>query len=1687
MTAVNDLLSDLTAGRKTLDEVAVAFRNRTWPAARPSGTDDTADPDPMDPDSFDAVSAAYMLGALDDDTYAVLANAAAGSAKTSETKAAVRHVRTSEGSRKYGQAIGTVITRDIIEAAKRRRAHGSAATTSRSPVRTEEHFTAARAVDLYPREVVDTPRFDESGRRLPSEERESLARERDRQQRRAYERGEAPLVFPVPRYVPDSAGRPRKLSSEEREQIARQAERIRRHEQIRLSDQRDREDRRTVATSAARSRSGPAPPIPGRFADLDAVKAHLRAGGDHPGGKDTTFLTDLADNPTLIASPGRSLVATRSGRDWWISTSGSGLSINRMAEVSWGGKPAVLALMGKLEAEIQDTDGKPFPWDAPDVAELTRTWRSDRGESIGAAAQRVTAEHDIAGGHPDTTVANQHRRATRIGEMPEPPAEMRIIRKDEPGELGTILWATGTPIEVLTGDGTALPGVIAGRGAGGSVVRWADDSYSVVDPKKLIARTDATGVEDDPGVRFYLDETAKLRAKLDADQAAHEAALRPYSLTRNRAIEYENAIRADKIEIRKYQGGLARAIAKAQGATEPRPAPDPEPQQPTITPSIVGDDGVIVGVRAVEVEPGDHVLLPDVDGNAQPAEVTRVGIDSFGDFSLDYRIGGPDEGEQTIALDPDEVVQRVSGDVGPITPDPSPERDADVLSATTGDVRPGDRLATNGAPLLVIARRRDRATGLIEVTTTDDKGHRDSGFYPESWSFELASHGADPDPLSEETATARPVLATYQRRAIAALDLEGSDNGVLAQAAIRVRAKQALSVAQVAALSTELRQRAGLEQRPTRKRSLARVSAQLGATVTELGGEFTPGQVEQTGAVKTSAADLTEGDQVAIGVPDGMLVGRVLGIRAVMGGRLTELTVEDETGVHRQVMLTRTAPVYRLPDVPPPVPVPEDPPVPEPVREYSDLRMAEIQGFLARDLGRSVRGEVMALAITYPEGPDGLESIVRALRSQRDHYREGKAETDNQGLIAVLAPDLSLQDRRDLASIARTVTDHLRSDYYDRLAGGLVDWPEDPSYSNRGILEQVVAATPPPDLTEVSRSLAIASHDLTQARREAIGYRPPNGDQKQEVRDAVTALFQAQRQEYAARLTSAVQGKSKSAAKAAMTRIGNRGDGVEPSDALVQQMMEQLSYGADPINIPSVRERLRQQLRAGNERLRSRAAVDIELAGINGRTRDPVEAIRISAAELDNLQDGWSGADWFEASQIAEFAQIKLAEGGEGGRPVEVDIPVLPPPVAGQSLSDRISQLRAALPQNGAGFGTRTFHTTTFGPTSVADLEQGRTPEIISGETTRPDVDLTDGGPGAVALRHLEVVKEAGRTLNAEVARRMAERTDQFPDYVPGHFDAAQRRTEETWVAYTSAQKKHKDGVAKVYGYKSYADMVKTMNALELRRKTRPDDEELRKNFLWATHGVRAAEGDTEELAAMMETRRTAWLEYKAADQIEQPRRALYSLTVREVLSEIRELGSGDGASISFDLALDDEKTEAAHEAMRWAVEFYPRDWVRKHPDPIVLKTTDRGYSTAYNAQGRPEIALSKKRDMLGVGGLRGEYSAVAVHELGHQMEHRVPDLAVAESVFLWSRTSVGPVGARERTGKNAPSPIFAGRKTEQGRKDRFRNHYSGKEYFGASFELFTTGVEDMLGGNSGYVNDDEEYRDFVLGTMAVL
>jgi hypothetical protein len=91
---VTELINALREGTMTLEQVAQRFRERSWPrrtAPPPAtylelATASQQDPEPYVPNSFDDVVAAYDLGRVTDDEYAVLSEAVADSKRAEDRR-----------------------------------------------------------------------------------------------------------------------------------------------------------------------------------------------------------------------------------------------------------------------------------------------------------------------------------------------------------------------------------------------------------------------------------------------------------------------------------------------------------------------------------------------------------------------------------------------------------------------------------------------------------------------------------------------------------------------------------------------------------------------------------------------------------------------------------------------------------------------------------------------------------------------------------------------------------------------------------------------------------------------------------------------------------------------------------------------------------------------------------------------------------------------------------------------------------------------------------------------------------------------------------------------------------------------------------------------------------------------------------------------------------------------------------------------------------------------------------------------------------------------------------------------------------------------------------------------------------------------------------------------------------------
>lgn len=1232
-------------------------------------------------------------------------------------------------------------------------------------------------------------------------------------------------------------------------------------------------------------------------------------------------------------------------------------------------------------------------------------------------------------------------------------------------------------------------------------------------------------------------------------------------------------------------GDRDRMLAKVEGFhREPGP-------RTSSTPGGVDVDGVTEPVRAGDLQADDWVMMPGADNRLHAVAVNRVGVDDFGEFSIDYQFR--DGVVETVALDESEVINRVRTDGGG-TPDPEPvpepERDVDELAVTAGQVGVGDRLAAEDGSFLVIANTRQRSTGLRQITSVDDRGRRRTMTVADSYGLLLASQASEPDPLPEGTDTRRPVLATYQRKTLAALDLETSTDPVLAQAAARVRARQELSLEQATALSAELRRQAQ-DSGGTRQRSLNRLSAQVGAVVTDLGGGFTPDQQRQSEMRRVGPGDITEGDQVAVAGRTGLpVMGKVVGRRAVLSGRLTELTVDTGDGSTETVMLSRNAPAFLLPDLPDPEPLPEPEDTGRVTREtvqpgdrlripYVGLDPVEgvvtavepeegedddgnpvpgvsltiatgdvtsggqpiyVTHFLSGDDsvelvdrgGRDAVNEVVpsrseaedlwvgsnsarvqielehltgnetfggrTLSAMLATGPESLRDFAeQVLPARRDSILEIRHQDRNtiHSLVRGMAPAATPETQRALVGSVETLVRQSREEYLGRLQAAMVDWPEDPSYTPMGHLEQVLAATPGPDMSTVAEALTRSGFRISTADQpDRIEWTEPSEERRGQVDSAITAAIQMERERFGQELIDALENNSRAGSTASkIAKFGNQYGKLELSARGQQEILDAASFGYGADRIRSVPE---GGAWSSMRTLRGRL-LDGVLAKTHGR-RDirgvVAEVLREQAAER---QPGTRSPDWHDALMIRSLAEMKLAAGGDAAAPEdtipEPDLPEVPE----GSLRDRVQAIRAVLP-DGENIGKRRQKAYSFAPTTLADLQAGRVPDVVQAETFGEDIDRFDRGPGRSSLRHLAAVREAGKLVDARVQERIQE-------LLAGRSDVGGEETGNSWELVRMVRNM---GFEREFKDKDVRRRIAEENGFHLNDmewSLKEGQRRLRQDKQWGIDPSPQVVERVEKLKTLKKQmdaavkKELADFDKQLADvTAERDRvRALVdevryagvrarSQAVLEALSEVREMGpAGPGQGVPFD-----KSRGKLLDSMRWAEQFYPRAWIdaarTRDRAEIELREVRRGYSSP-SKNGKRVVALSKGTDQMGARDTTGIYRDVAVHELGHQMEDRIPGLVAAQRVFLFDRTSEGEVGGRAREGKNALAHIANADAHEVGRQDKFPKHYTGKEYRGGrNYEVFTTGIESLVAG-SPYMEGDDDFRQFMLGVLALL
>lgn len=887
----------------------------------------------------------------------------------------------------------------------------------------------------------------------------------------------------------------------------------------------------------------------------------------------------------------------------------------------------------------------------------------------------------------------------------------------------------------------------------------------------------------------------------------------------------------------------------------------------------------------------------------------------------------------------------------------------------------------------------------------------------------------------------RPVLYTEDREEIFKMGFEkdARQPQTVKDAVGRLRARQTVSAPMARDLAAAVR---AYNERPDvpekKRRTNERAASWLDAAAAEIEGRERPELPGRDGVVKTSAKELAHGDTVALVGPD-----RTVDIVTVRGAKsntwgVTTLDVEHADGQTETREVLSKASAYLLPDPPEPVEVP--PPGdrrelihPDRLRKGDVVEYGEFRYEVLEAAQRGSWRWDVELQPTWME--DGKRPDSFSLEMQ--------PENGMPGVIRVQRGPGSANDTWDAVMLPENPTE---IDGREVKAGDRVQ-----GYSGLG--GPLVVGS----VTDVDIRTGPAGNPIYW-----MGIQSDDGQMKS-IRlrgsEMVTRLVEAdenvdermrQQRELAAHIASRAEMASalsqyQKVIREKAIKRARAGTGFQNAADIVREMNDgQLFEGA--LSEPLVRRILPDAGYKDREPLHDRfrpIARDV--------ARRELEAIATSLENsqllpgegnywkaLDRVLDTLEKAPQSSPSQWRDAADAlaKLApELGPPDSPKQVPrIPKLPEDA---DLPARVAAYRKAI---GPHFGKRAVTRTLPRTTSLTDLEAGVVPHVETVTEYVPDVSK-DGGPGKFAMRHLEILKAAGE----DVAQQLGFRTQ-----------------DRRWEQYGTANRlrreedKIEDQLLELLKQRRVAPSAKALAEL---------DEKIAK--------VRERGKEVDNALARLPATRPNVIQREEAMKI------ISELRGEPMGGDLdyRIVGPEQGdASVGVTInPTEQDKLELAS-GMKFATDAYPASWMARLRErgEYRLKKTTRGYHDDANRV----IALSED---LPNSPQAGKYGEVAVHEVGHGMERAIPGLLEAENAFMWSRTAKGEVGSRHRP---KVTDIYAGTR-ERGWEDDFKSHYSGKDYNGDPFELFTTGIQELTGGGQGYL--DEDYQKWLLGVMVLL
>lgn len=924
-------------------------------------------------------------------------------------------------------------------------------------------------------------------------------------------------------------------------------------------------------------------------------------------------------------------------------------------------------------------------------------------------------------------------------------------------------------------------------------------------------------------------------------------------------------------------------------------------------------------------------------------------------------------------------------------------------------------------------------------------------------------------PLPEGTATTRPVLYTYQRDTLTTLNLDRDRTlpDPVRQAAARLRQRQPLSADQATALASHLRYDASGQPgvTPARKRALERTATRLDAAAAEIHGQPPPRPSPLIAAARrVTPGEVTAGDTVAVQTSSGAIItAKVHGTRSLMGGRIHELDIEYGGG-HRQVRAyTGKTPMWLLPDLP------DDQPLPPsgPVAEHITPDRVRVGDTLRKDgtpKVATVKAEgPLAARISFDNGGaaqfrsyDGGPSVIRVARGPASAGQPWDAVMSPEHPEDVKPTDLRSGDRIRIGVFTGTIEDLEAVTGTDGTPGAQIGLRDDDSTTT------TISVYGDDKVTRLVKADANAAQRIEAARlarQEAM--------RAADIRELINGMLRDALEGDLARLDVTIGHSSDDLMRTTIS--------AEPASSYARRTLPPMITAVIP-NDPSMdvlvaarkeaTARLEPALTEMVQRQRDNLLTSLVNASAGLDSLDPANGAKITGGRQRVAEQFLNNPPPVDTGQVAAAlaAAVTVMRNAENTGPLPApEVPQMPDEA---SVRDRMAGYRAALPADPAAIGRRLVSRAMYQAPRLEDLEAGKIPAVEQAAIAIPD-RAPDGGPGEVAMRHLDVVGAAGRDLDAELQRRLA---------VKGMDAASVNARHDELTGVLAAKKAARDEYARAHGYDSYAA------ALRARwdpSRDRSKDAELTAVLSAAKDSALPHERRIEEITAD-----PAYSTKAAADALRE--------TAMEVLNEARADGLG-GHGATYRKATGDKgplTERSVHvKAMRWAEQHYPRGWLVKYaartPNGYRLGNVQRGH---YNDSKR-EIRLSAGSEKVTGGGKNG---GVAVHEAGHAMEQAVPGILALQDAYLWSRTSSGEGGSRKREAKTWLGGTYS--KDERAYFDEFPEKYSGKDYaFGAgrasdglsdAYELLTTGMESLMAGSS-YL--DDSFRQWLLGTLALV